>query len=60
VRSVAVEAGDAVKKGQMLMVIEAMKMEIRIQAMQDGTVKTVHVKPGQIIEREQILIEMED
>jgi biotin carboxyl carrier protein len=60
VRSVSVGVGDAVKKGQTLAVIEAMKMEIRIQALKDGTVKIVHVKQGQTVEREQILIEMED
>ena len=60
VRSVSVSAGDMVKKGQTLAVIEAMKMEIRIQALKDGIVKTVHVKQGQTVEREQILIEMED
>jgi 3-methylcrotonyl-CoA carboxylase alpha subunit len=60
VRSVSVGVGDAVKKGQTLVVIEAMKMEIRIQALKDGTVKTVYVKQGQTVEREQILIEMED
>ncbi len=60
VRSVSVGVGDAVKKGQTLAVIEAMKMEIRIQALKDGNVKIVHVKQGQTVEREQILIEMED
>jgi biotin carboxyl carrier protein len=60
VRSVSVDVGDAVKKGQTLAVIEAMKMEIRIQALKDGTVRIVHVKQGQTVEREQILIEMED
>ncbi len=60
VRSVSVSVGDAVKKGQTLAVIEAMKMEIRIQALKDGVVKIVHVKQGQTVEREQILIEMED
>jgi biotin carboxyl carrier protein len=60
VRSVTVGVGDVVKKGQTLVVIEAMKMEIRIQALKDGTVKTVQVKQGQTVEREQILIEMED
>jgi 3-methylcrotonyl-CoA carboxylase alpha subunit len=60
VRSVSVGVGDAVKKGQTLAVIEAMKMEIRIQALKDGIVKIVHVRQGQTVEREQILIEMED
>ncbi|MBC7877382.1 MAG: biotin/lipoyl-binding protein [Anaerolineales bacterium] len=60
VRSVAVSVGDVVKKSQTLLTMEAMKMEIRIQALKDGKVKAVHVTQGQTVEREQILIEMED
>lgn len=60
VRSVAVSVGDVVKKGQTLLTIEAMKMEIRIQALKDGKVKMIHVTQNQTVEREQILIEMED
>lgn len=60
VRSVAVSVGDVVKKSQTLLTMEAMKMEIRIQALKDGTVKALHVVHGQTVEREQILIEMED
>ena len=60
VRSVSVGVGDVVKKGQTLLTLEAMKMEIRIQALKDGTVKILHVAQGQTVEREQILIEMED
>jgi biotin carboxyl carrier protein len=58
VRIVNVNAGDLVTKGQTLLVLEAMKMEIRIQAPQTGKIKAVLVKPGQTVEREQILIEM--
>ena len=60
VRSVSVSAGDSVRKGQTLLTIEAMKMEIRIQALKDGRVKALYVSQGQTVEREQILIEMED
>ena len=60
VRSVSVSVGDAVKKGQTLLTLEAMKMEIRIQALKDGVVKMVYAAQGQTVEREQILIEMED
>lgn len=59
VRAVNVNTGDPIAKGQTLLVVEAMKMEIRIQAPRDGKVRAVHVKPGQIVEREQILIETE-
>jgi biotin carboxyl carrier protein len=60
IRSVSVNVGDAVKKGQTLLTMEAMKMEIRIQALKDGRVKSVFALQGQTVEREQILIEMED
>jgi len=59
VRSVNVKEGDAVTKGQTLLVLEAMKMEIRIQAPRDGKVKILYVKQGQTVEREQVLIELE-
>jgi biotin carboxyl carrier protein len=58
VRAVNVSEGDAVTKGQTLMVLEAMKMEIRIHAFQDGTVKKLFVQPGQTVEREQVLVEI--
>lgn len=44
--SVAVKAGDAVKKGQLLLVLEAMKMENEIVAPKDGVVTAVHVQAG--------------
>jgi len=56
---VNVSVGEAVAKGQTLMVLEAMKMEIRIQALVDGTVRKLLVSQGQTVEREQILIEIE-
>ena len=59
VRAVNVREGDAVTKGQTLLVIEAMKMEIRIHAPQDGIVKKLFVKQGQTVEREQVLAEIE-
>lgn len=59
VRSVNVEQGEAVSKGQTLLVLEAMKMEIRIQAPRDGSVKKLLVQQGQTVEREQVLIEIE-
>ncbi len=60
VRSMNVVEGDAVTKGQTLLVLEAMKMEIRIQAPRDGVVKKLLVKQGQTVEREQILVEIEE
>lgn len=56
---VYVKAGDTVTSGQTLVVLEAMKMEIRISAPADGVVKQVMVKKGDVVEREQLLIEVE-
>ncbi len=59
VRGVNVREGESVTKGQTLLVLEAMKMEIRIQAPFDGVVKSLAVKVGQTVEREQILVKLE-
>ncbi len=59
VRAVQVAAGENVARGQTLLLLEAMKMEIRIQAPAEGRVKTLHVEPGQQVEKDQRLVEME-
>ncbi len=48
--SVNVKAGDAVKKGDVLMILEAMKMENEIMAGADGTVTAVMANAGQAVE----------
>ena len=45
-----VKAGDAVKKGDLLVVLEAMKMENEILAPCDGTVASVAVSQGATVE----------
>jgi glutaconyl-CoA/methylmalonyl-CoA decarboxylase subunit gamma len=47
---VAVHAGDSVRKGQTLVVLEAMKMENEVLAAGDGTVLEVHVTVGAAVE----------
>jgi len=60
VTKVLVNEGDMVQRGQPLIVLEAMKMEIKIAASHDGRVAKVLVKLGQLVERGQDLIEMND
>ena len=48
--AVNVNNGDTVKKGQVLMILEAMKMENEIMAGCDGTVTSVAVTKGQSVE----------
>jgi biotin carboxyl carrier protein len=58
VARVLVSAGDVVKRGQPLIVLEAMKMEMRIAAPADGQVVRLMVSAGQIVERGQRLLEL--
>lgn len=50
--------GDQVVKGQLLMILEAMKMEHRIVAPIDGTIKKLAVRKGDQVEKDVVLIEM--
>ena len=55
---VNVNAGAAVKKGDVLLVLEAMKMENEICAPQDGTVATVECAAGDSVESGKVLVYM--
>jgi biotin carboxyl carrier protein len=58
VTKVLIGEGDSVQRGQPLIVLEAMKMEIKIAAPHDGRVAKVLVKSGQVVDRGQALIEL--
>jgi biotin carboxyl carrier protein len=60
VLDVLVSEGDAVAKGDTLVLLEAMKMELRIQAPSDGRVSAVRCRQGQVVERGQLLVEIQD
>ena len=55
---VVVEEGQSVKAGEVLLVLEAMKMETEIKAPSAGTVSGVLVAPGDAVQGGQALIEL--
>ncbi len=57
IATICVSAGQAVKEGDLLMTIEAMKMETGIHADADGTVKAVHVSAGAQVDAKDLLVE---
>lgn len=59
VLSIKVKAGDSVKKGDALIILEAMKMENVLKASSEGVVKSVNVETGIAVEKNQILIAFE-
>lgn len=55
---IEVAAGDAVKAGQDLIFIEAMKMETPVKAAADGTVASINVAKGESVETGTVLLTM--
>jgi biotin carboxyl carrier protein len=56
---VQVEAGATVAVGSGVVVLEAMKMENELRAASAATVRTVRVKPGEAVEKGQVLVEFD-
>jgi pyruvate carboxylase subunit B len=56
---VQVAAGAAVAAGAGVVVLEAMKMENELRAASDATVRSVRVKPGEAVEKGQVLVEFD-
>ncbi len=56
--SVSVKSGDKVKSGDLLVILEAMKMESEITAPISGVINNIYVKAGESVQEAQVLIEM--
>ncbi len=54
---IRVQEGDSIKTGDTLIVLEAMKMENIIKSPREAVIKSITVKKGQSVEKNQILIE---
>ena len=58
ISTVSVNEGQTVKKGDLLLTIEAMKMETGIHVERDAKIKAVHVKPATQIDAKDLIIEL--
>jgi acetyl-CoA/propionyl-CoA carboxylase biotin carboxyl carrier protein len=56
---VNVEEGQHVEKGQVLLVLESMKMQNELKSPRAGTVGRVRVKPGETVELKQTLLSVQ-
>jgi acetyl-CoA carboxylase biotin carboxylase subunit len=55
---VLVKPGDRVARGDTVVVLEAMKMELPLRAAGDATVKAVHCREGELVQPDAVLVEM--
>lgn len=56
---VLVSPGSAVRKGDAVILLEAMKMELPIRAAEDATVTAVHCREGELVQPDTPLVELE-
>ena len=56
---IPVKPGQDIKKGETLIILEAMKMENEIKSSMDGKIKEIHVKEGESLEQGKLMMELE-
>lgn len=54
--AILVEEGQAITKGQVLLILESMKMQNELKSSRDGIIGRVRVKPGETVEQKQTLL----
>jgi biotin carboxyl carrier protein len=59
VLDILVKPGDVIKKGDQVLILEAMKMENILKSQTDATVKSVEIETGIAVEKGQVLIKFE-
>jgi biotin carboxyl carrier protein len=57
--SINVAVGDSVKKGDVICVLESMKMQVSIKSHKDGVIKTMKIKQGNSVAKNDVLVEIE-
>jgi 3-methylcrotonyl-CoA carboxylase alpha subunit len=60
VRRIDVKVGDGVQRGQTLILLEAMKMELPVRAAADGTVTSVNCREGELVQPGATLVELDE
>ncbi len=56
--SILVEEGQEVKKGQVMLILESMKMQNELKAPRDGVIGRVRVKAGESVEQKQSMLSL--
>ena len=56
--AIPVAEGEEVKKGQVLVILESMKMQNELKSPRDGTISHIKVKPGESVEQKQVLLNL--
>ena len=56
VLGISINAGEKVTKGDTLLILEAMKMENVIKSPTDGVIKSIAVKKGETVEKNQVIL----
>ena len=54
--TILVEEGQTIKKGQVLLILESMKMQNELKSPRDGVIGRLRVKPGETVEQKQTLL----
>jgi len=59
VLEIKVAIGDEIKKGESILILEAMKMENSLKSPGDGIIKSIQIKKGEAVEKNQVLLVLE-
>jgi biotin carboxyl carrier protein len=54
--SILVEEGQEIKKGQVILILESMKMQNELKSPRDGTIGRIRIKAGETVEQKQTLL----
>jgi 3-methylcrotonyl-CoA carboxylase alpha subunit len=58
VLSVVAQVGQAVRAGDTVLMLEAMKMELPVRAPRDGVVTAIHCRAGELVQPGAVLVDM--